>query len=161
MRFYCQNYHGKQNCLEFILTVGIILGNIARNSFEAVFLKKIGLFQLNLFLFHFFPIDVKFTACWAIAWICILISETFMAFLSFVLGAAILRIPILYGEVEKLEESAVTTMFDKVQFNNKSANMDHWQQRFPTYVKDVAIVCRQLAERRMVVRTFLYVLYQV
>ncbi|XP_058026623.1 methionine adenosyltransferase 2 subunit beta isoform X2 [Ahaetulla prasina] len=65
-------------------------------------------------------------------------------------GAAILRIPILYGEVEKLEESAVTIMFDKVQFNNKSANMDHWQERFPTYVKDVAIVCRQLAERRMV-----------
>lgn len=79
---------------------------------------------------------------------------------SFLLGAAILRIPILYGEVEKLEESAVTIMFDKVQFNNKSANMDHWQQRFPTYAKDVAIVCQQLAERRMLVRTFFYVLYQ-
>ncbi|XP_012499448.1 PREDICTED: methionine adenosyltransferase 2 subunit beta [Propithecus coquereli] len=65
------------------------------------------------------------------------------------LGAAVLRIPILYGEVEKLEESAVTVMFDKVQFSNKSANMDHWQQRFPTHVKDVATVCRQLAEKRM------------
>ncbi|XP_066472955.1 methionine adenosyltransferase 2 subunit beta [Tiliqua scincoides] len=65
-------------------------------------------------------------------------------------GAAVLRIPILYGDVERLEESAVTVMFDKVQFNNKSANMDHWQQRFPTYVKDVASVCRQLAEKRMV-----------
>ncbi|XP_011906316.1 PREDICTED: methionine adenosyltransferase 2 subunit beta isoform X3 [Cercocebus atys] len=68
------------------------------------------------------------------------------------LGAAVLRIPILYGEVEKLEESAVTVMFDKVQFSNKSANMDHWQQRFPTHVKDVATVCRQLAEKRMLVR---------
>lgn len=48
------------------------------------------------------------------------------------LGAAVLRIPVLYGEVERLEESAVTIMFDKVQFSNKSANMDHWQQRFPT-----------------------------
>lgn len=65
------------------------------------------------------------------------------------LGAAVLRIPVLYGEVEKLEESAVTVMFDKVQFGNKSANMDHWQQRFPTHVKDVASVCRQLAEKRM------------
>uniref|UniRef100_A0A452QLY6 Methionine adenosyltransferase 2 subunit beta n=1 Tax=Ursus americanus TaxID=9643 RepID=A0A452QLY6_URSAM len=65
------------------------------------------------------------------------------------LGAAVLRIPVLYGEVEKLEESAVTVMFDKVQFSNKSANMDHWQQRFPTHVKDVATVCRQLAEKRM------------
>ncbi|XP_020663540.1 methionine adenosyltransferase 2 subunit beta [Pogona vitticeps] len=64
-------------------------------------------------------------------------------------SAAVLRIPILYGEVERLEESAVTIMFEKVQLNNKSANMDHWQQRFPTYVKDVASVCRQLAEKRM------------
>ncbi|KAH0629672.1 hypothetical protein JD844_011918 [Phrynosoma platyrhinos] len=65
--------------------------------------------------------------------------------------AAVLRIPILYGEVERLDESAVTVMFDKVQFNNKSANMDHWQQRFPTYVKDVASICRQLAEKRMLI----------
>lgn len=65
-----------------------------------------------------------------------------------------MRIPVLYGEVEKLEESAVTVMFDKVQFSNKSANMDHWQQRFPTHVKDVATVCRQLAEKRMLVRIF-------
>ncbi|XP_051020961.1 methionine adenosyltransferase 2 subunit beta-like [Acomys russatus] len=63
--------------------------------------------------------------------------------------AAVLRIPILYGEVEKLEENAVTVMFDKVQFNNKSANMGHWQQRFPTHVNDVASVCRQLAEKGM------------
>lgn len=63
-----------------------------------------------------------------------------------------MRIPVLYGEVEKLEESAVTVMFDKIQFSNKSANMDHWQQRFPTHVKDVATVCRQLAEKRMLVR---------
>lgn len=70
----------------------------------------------------------------------------------FLLDAAILRVPVLYGEVERLEESAVTVMFDKVQFSNKSANMDHWQQRFPTNVKDVATVCRQLAEKRMLVR---------
>lgn len=69
------------------------------------------------------------------------------------LDAAVLRVPILYGEVERLEESAVTVMFDKIQFSNKSANMDHWQQRFPTYVKDVASICRQLAEKRMEVRT--------
>lgn len=67
-----------------------------------------------------------------------------------------LRIPILYGEVERLEESAVTVMFDKVQLNNKSVNMDHWQQRFPTYVKDVASVCRQLAEKRMLVRNYVH-----
>lgn len=64
-------------------------------------------------------------------------------------NAAVLRVPVLYGDVEKLEESAVTIMFDKVQFSNKSANMDHWQQRFPTYVKDVATVCYQLTEKKM------------
>uniref|UniRef100_A0A8C5PZ58 Methionine adenosyltransferase 2 subunit beta n=1 Tax=Leptobrachium leishanense TaxID=445787 RepID=A0A8C5PZ58_9ANUR len=64
-------------------------------------------------------------------------------------GAAVLRVPVLYGEVEKVEESAVTIMFDKVQFSNKSANMDHLQQRFPTYVKDVAVVCHQLTEKKL------------
>ncbi|KAG8579033.1 hypothetical protein GDO81_010689 [Engystomops pustulosus] len=64
-------------------------------------------------------------------------------------GAAVLRVPVLYGDVEKIEESAVTIMFDKVQHSNKSANMDHWQQRFPTYVKDVASVCLQMAEKKL------------
>eukprot|EP00069_Balaena_mysticetus_P020335 bmy_12813T0 len=59
------------------------------------------------------------------------------------LGAAVLRIPVLYGEVEKLEESAVTVMFDKVQFSNKSANMDHWQQRFPTHITDSPVLGAQ------------------
>lgn len=69
------------------------------------------------------------------------------------IDAAVLRVPVLYGDVEKLEESAVTILFDKVQFSHKSANMDHWQQRFPTYVKDVATVCFQLTEKKMQVRT--------
>ncbi|XP_063303503.1 methionine adenosyltransferase 2 subunit beta isoform X1 [Pelobates fuscus] len=64
-------------------------------------------------------------------------------------GAAVLRVPVLYGDVEKIEESAVTILFDKVQFSNKSANMDHLQQRFPTYVKDVATVCLQLTEKKL------------
>ncbi|XP_044136788.1 methionine adenosyltransferase 2 subunit beta isoform X1 [Bufo gargarizans] len=64
-------------------------------------------------------------------------------------GAAVLRVPVLYGDVEKIEESAVTIMFDKVQNSNKSANMDNWLQRFPTYVKDVASVCLQLSERKL------------
>jgi len=80
------------------------------------------------------------------------ITTLILVKILFLLDAAILRIPVLYGEVERLEESAVTVMFDKVQFSNKSANMDHWQQRFPTNVKDVATVCRQLAEKRMLVR---------
>ncbi|CAJ0939545.1 unnamed protein product [Ranitomeya imitator] len=73
-------------------------------------------------------------------------------------GAAVLRVPVLYGDVEKIEESAVTVMFDKVQHSNKSVDIDHWQQRFPTYVKDVASVCVQMSERKLqfTLRLFAY-----
>ena len=43
----------------------------------------------------------------------------------------------------------MTVRFDKVQFGHKSANMDHWQQKSPTHAKDIASVCRLLAEKRM------------
>ncbi|XP_069051446.1 methionine adenosyltransferase 2 subunit beta isoform X2 [Lepisosteus oculatus] len=64
-------------------------------------------------------------------------------------GAAVLRVPVLYGAVEKTEESAVTVLLDKVQNGAASCGVDHCQQRFPTYVNDVASVCRQLADRRL------------
>ncbi|XP_060792347.1 methionine adenosyltransferase 2 subunit beta isoform X3 [Neoarius graeffei] len=62
-------------------------------------------------------------------------------------GAAVLRVPILYGEVEKVEESAVTVLWDRVQEGAESSTVDHCQQRFPTYTSDVARVCRNMAER--------------
>lgn len=64
-------------------------------------------------------------------------------------GASVLRVPILYGEVERVEESAVTVLWEKVQEGAESCTLDHCQQRYPTYVNDVALVCRRLAERRM------------
>ncbi|XP_071023116.1 methionine adenosyltransferase 2 subunit beta isoform X3 [Oncorhynchus clarkii lewisi] len=64
-------------------------------------------------------------------------------------GAAVLRVPILYGEVERVDESAVTVLWDKVQEGAESCSVEHCQQRFPTYVNDVARVCRQMAERRL------------
>lgn len=60
-----------------------------------------------------------------------------------------LRVPILYGEVERVDESAVTVLWDKVQEGAESCSVEHCQQRFPTYVNDVARVCRQMAERRL------------
>uniref|UniRef100_A0A674BSE8 Methionine adenosyltransferase 2 subunit beta n=1 Tax=Salmo trutta TaxID=8032 RepID=A0A674BSE8_SALTR len=53
-------------------------------------------------------------------------------------GAAVLRVPILYGEVERVDESAVTVLWDKVQEGAESCSVEHCQQRFPTYVNDVA-----------------------
>ncbi|XP_048851066.1 methionine adenosyltransferase 2 subunit beta isoform X1 [Brienomyrus brachyistius] len=64
-------------------------------------------------------------------------------------GAAVLRVPILYGEVERVDESAVTVLWDRVQQGAESCTVDHCQQRFPTYVNDVARVCRLMAERRL------------
>ncbi|XP_035383590.1 methionine adenosyltransferase 2 subunit beta isoform X1 [Electrophorus electricus] len=64
-------------------------------------------------------------------------------------GAAVLRVPILYGEVEKVEESAVTVLWDRVQQGAESCTIDHCQQRFPTYTSDVARVCRNMAEKAL------------
>ncbi|XP_066572510.1 methionine adenosyltransferase 2 subunit beta isoform X2 [Amia ocellicauda] len=63
-------------------------------------------------------------------------------------GAVILRVPVLYGDVEKTAESAVTVLLDNVQDSSVPSTIDHCQQRFPTYVKDVARVCRLLSEKR-------------
>ncbi|XP_061104802.1 methionine adenosyltransferase 2 subunit beta isoform X1 [Conger conger] len=63
--------------------------------------------------------------------------------------AAILRIPILYGEVERVEESAVTVLWNRVQEGVESSTVDHCQQRFPTYTGDVGRVCRLMADRRL------------
>ncbi|XP_067347760.1 methionine adenosyltransferase 2 subunit beta isoform X2 [Channa argus] len=61
-------------------------------------------------------------------------------------GAVVLRVPVLFGEVESVMESAVTSLWVKVEAS-ESCTLDHCQQRFPTDARDVATVCRKLAER--------------
>lgn len=53
----------------------------------------------------------------------------------------VLRVPILYGEVETLEESPVTTLLNEV-LNPEPHAVDHWAIRYPTYVGDVAQTLR-------------------
>lgn len=62
-------------------------------------------------------------------------------------AALILRVPILFGEVESVSESAVTCLWIRVQDTTESCTLDHCQQRFPTDTRDVAAVCRKLCER--------------
>jgi len=62
--------------------------------------------------------------------------------------AGVLRIPILYGPIESLEESAVTILA-KAVIEKKPIQIDDWQIRYPTHVDDVARACRQLCERKM------------
>ncbi|UJR31620.1 hypothetical protein I4U23_019102 [Adineta vaga] len=61
----------------------------------------------------------------------------------------ILRVPLLYGEVETLDENAVTILFKNIQNTNNHVKMDDVQTRYPTYVGDVAEVCFQLCEQRI------------
>ena len=60
-------------------------------------------------------------------------------------GNAVLRVPVLYGEVENLGESAVTTLFPAVLDSSKPSRISDYERRYPTNVADVAQVCVQLA----------------
>jgi S-adenosylmethionine synthetase len=64
--------------------------------------------------------------------------------------AAILRVPILYGPIETLEESPVTMVAALMErAAGRPLAMDHWSVRYPTHTADVALVLRQLVERRL------------
>lgn len=60
----------------------------------------------------------------------------------------VLRVPILYGMVETLDESAVTVLFSKVKDASKSAMMNHYERRYPTFCLDVAKALKVLADKR-------------
>jgi dTDP-4-dehydrorhamnose reductase len=58
---------------------------------------------------------------------------------------AVLRIPLLYGQVESLQESAVTVL----SVDMKSASLgsaDHLQKRYPTCTKDVASILEEMMQ---------------
>jgi len=57
---------------------------------------------------------------------------------------AVLRVPILYGPVEELAESAVTVIAEQV-LSKAQSTIDAWAVRYPTHVEDVARACLLLA----------------
>ena len=63
--------------------------------------------------------------------------------------SAIIRVPVLYGQVEYLKESAVTVLADALLDTSKQAKMCDHQLRYPTNTKDVAAVCRQVADKHL------------
>lgn len=66
--------------------------------------------------------------------------------------AAILRVPILYGNVESLEESSITAIARNLldaRGHHEDVLMDHWATRYPTLTDDVARVLCQMLERRL------------
>ena len=63
--------------------------------------------------------------------------------------ACVLRVPVLYGEVEQLGESVVTDLARQIrEAQGQPLTLEDWATRYPTLVDDVAVVLRQMIERR-------------
>ncbi|KAF8460625.1 hypothetical protein BDZ91DRAFT_700160 [Kalaharituber pfeilii] len=64
-------------------------------------------------------------------------------------GAVVLRVPVLYGEVDENRESAVNALMDAVWnvHGKQSLEMDHWSMRYPTNTEDVARVLKDIANK--------------
>lgn len=65
-------------------------------------------------------------------------------------NSAVLRVPVLYGPVETVEESAVTTLITSVLNSSQPTRLSDYEIRYPTHVDDVARVCELLASRHLV-----------
>jgi len=57
----------------------------------------------------------------------------------------ILRVPVLYGAVDQLEESGITALAELVRMG-KNVKVDNWATRYPTFTDDVAYACAQLCQ---------------
>ncbi len=65
-------------------------------------------------------------------------------------AAAILRVPILYGPVETLDESPVTVIAQSLMDPDAGkVVLDDWASRHPTFTPDVACVLRQMVEQHL------------
>lgn len=62
--------------------------------------------------------------------------------------ACILRIPILYGPVERIDESAVTCLLKLLQ-SSTPKSISHYEKRYPVHVKDIAYILRDLITTMM------------
>lgn len=56
---------------------------------------------------------------------------------------AVLRVPLLCGPIEHLEETLVTALFSCI--TAESPKLDNWQERFPTNTEDLALVLEAFA----------------
>jgi dTDP-4-dehydrorhamnose reductase len=59
--------------------------------------------------------------------------------------AAVLRVPLLYGQMEHLKESAVTALYPALT-DGSMKSADHLQKRYPTYTQDLALVIEKMIE---------------
>ena len=65
--------------------------------------------------------------------------------------ACVLRVPVLYGDVEALGESVVTDLARQIlEAKGNALMLDAWATRYPTCADDLAVTLRQMVERRLV-----------
>jgi dTDP-4-dehydrorhamnose reductase len=61
-------------------------------------------------------------------------------------GAAVVRVPLLYGQLDYMKESGVTAMYTDLK-SGALTKADHTQKRYPTYTKDLAMIIVKMLER--------------
>ncbi|XP_075222190.1 methionine adenosyltransferase 2 subunit beta-like [Lycorma delicatula] len=57
----------------------------------------------------------------------------------------VLRVPVLYGPVEKLSESAVTVLLEPLLNKSKTSKISNYERRRPSHVNDIASICLKLS----------------
>lgn len=72
-----------------------------------------------------------------------------MIFTCFSAEHIILRVPVLYGPVEKLSESAVTCLLQPLLNVAKPTKISDYEKRNPSHVDDIAEICFNLAALRV------------
>lgn len=60
----------------------------------------------------------------------------------------VLRVPVLYGEINTLDESAVSVLYEKVADTSMECFMSHVEQKFPTNTADIAEVLELLCLKK-------------
>ncbi|XP_047110685.1 methionine adenosyltransferase 2 subunit beta-like isoform X1 [Schistocerca piceifrons] len=64
-------------------------------------------------------------------------------------GNIVLRIPVLYGPVMHLAESAVTVLLEALLNTSKERQVSDYERRRPSHVDDIAEICLGLADRKL------------
>ncbi|RJE77393.1 NAD(P)-dependent oxidoreductase [Pseudoalteromonas sp. MSK9-3] len=59
---------------------------------------------------------------------------------------SVIRVPVLYGDVTHLAESAVTVIAEQINETTPSEH-DHWAVRYPTHVEDIALTLKDLLKQ--------------
>jgi len=62
--------------------------------------------------------------------------------------AAIVRVPLLYGPIERVGETSVDGLLDCIRAK-PNPRLDNWQERYPTNTEDVAAVLEAMAQGYM------------